>query len=52
MQFAYFTRSDNHYADNRRGANQLIADIRRATAGAGCSRRSRGSDAMPITLDP
>ncbi len=27
MQFGYFTLSDNHYVDNRRGANQLIADI-------------------------
>src|SRR5579863_9180830 len=27
MQFGYFTLSDNHYLDNRRGANQLIADI-------------------------
>jgi alkanesulfonate monooxygenase SsuD/methylene tetrahydromethanopterin reductase-like flavin-dependent oxidoreductase (luciferase family) len=27
MQFGYFTLSDNHYIDNRRGANQLIADI-------------------------
>ena len=25
MQFGYFTLSDNHYADNRRGANALIA---------------------------
>jgi hypothetical protein len=32
MQFGYFTLSDNHYADNRRSANQLIAHIRRATA--------------------
>ncbi len=27
MQFGYFTLSDNHYLDNRRSANQLIADI-------------------------
>jgi alkanesulfonate monooxygenase SsuD/methylene tetrahydromethanopterin reductase-like flavin-dependent oxidoreductase (luciferase family) len=27
MQFGYFTLSDNHYVDNRRSANQLIADI-------------------------
>src|ERR1700746_487254 len=27
MQFGYFTLSDNHYRDNSRGANQLIADI-------------------------
>jgi len=27
MQFGYFTLSDNHYVDNRRPANQLIADI-------------------------
>jgi alkanesulfonate monooxygenase SsuD/methylene tetrahydromethanopterin reductase-like flavin-dependent oxidoreductase (luciferase family) len=27
MQFGYFTLSDNHYVDNRRNANQLIADI-------------------------
>jgi alkanesulfonate monooxygenase SsuD/methylene tetrahydromethanopterin reductase-like flavin-dependent oxidoreductase (luciferase family) len=27
MQFGYFTLSDNHYRDNRRSANQLIADI-------------------------
>jgi len=27
MQFGYFTLSDNHYIDNRRGANQLVADI-------------------------
>jgi alkanesulfonate monooxygenase SsuD/methylene tetrahydromethanopterin reductase-like flavin-dependent oxidoreductase (luciferase family) len=27
MKFGYFTLSDNHYVDNRRGANQLIADI-------------------------
>ena len=27
MQFGYFTLSDNHYADNRRDANQLVADI-------------------------
>ena len=27
MQFGYFTLSDNHYLDNRRGANQLVADI-------------------------
>src|ERR1051325_10139904 len=27
MQFGYFTLSDNHYADNRRGANQFVADI-------------------------
>ncbi len=27
MQFGYFTLSDNHYVDNRRGANRLIADI-------------------------
>ena len=27
MQFGYFALSDNHYVDNRRGANQLIADI-------------------------
>ena len=27
MQFGYFTLSDNHYADNRRSANQFVADI-------------------------
>src|SRR5213080_1133842 len=27
MEFGYFTLSDNHYADNRRDANQLVADI-------------------------
>jgi len=27
MQFGYFTLSDNHYVDNRRGANELVADI-------------------------
>jgi alkanesulfonate monooxygenase SsuD/methylene tetrahydromethanopterin reductase-like flavin-dependent oxidoreductase (luciferase family) len=27
VQFGYFTLSDNHYVDNRRSANQLIADI-------------------------
>ncbi|HVB16617.1 MAG TPA: LLM class flavin-dependent oxidoreductase [Stellaceae bacterium] len=27
MQFGYFTLSDNNYADNRRGANQFVADI-------------------------
>ncbi len=27
MQFGYFTLSDNHYRDNARSANQLIADI-------------------------
>jgi alkanesulfonate monooxygenase SsuD/methylene tetrahydromethanopterin reductase-like flavin-dependent oxidoreductase (luciferase family) len=27
MQFGYFTLSDNHYVDNRRGANQLVGDI-------------------------
>ncbi|HZK92254.1 MAG TPA: LLM class flavin-dependent oxidoreductase [Stellaceae bacterium] len=27
MQFGYFTLSDNHYQDNTRTANQLIADI-------------------------
>jgi alkanesulfonate monooxygenase SsuD/methylene tetrahydromethanopterin reductase-like flavin-dependent oxidoreductase (luciferase family) len=27
MQFGYFTLSDNHYEGNRRGANQLVADI-------------------------
>ena len=27
MQFGYFTLSDNHYVGNRRGANELIADI-------------------------
>ena len=27
MQFGYFTLSDNDYADNRRSANQLVADI-------------------------
>ena len=27
MQFGYFTLSDNHYADNRRGANEFVADI-------------------------
>ena len=27
MKFGYFTLSDNHYRDNRRSANQLIADI-------------------------
>jgi len=27
MKFGYFTLSDNHYVDNRRGANEFIADI-------------------------
>ena len=27
MQFGYFTLSDNHYENNPRPANQLIADI-------------------------
>ena len=27
MQFGYFTLSDNHYDDNRRAANDFIADI-------------------------
>ena len=27
MEFGYFTLSDNHYADNRRSANQFVADI-------------------------
>src|SRR5229473_5289725 len=27
MQFGYFTLSDNHYVDNQRSANALIADI-------------------------
>src|SRR5215472_1006293 len=27
MQFGYFTLSDNHYRDNQRAPNQLIADI-------------------------
>ena len=27
MQFGYFTLSDNHYVDNKRSANQLVADI-------------------------
>ncbi|MGD9615527.1 MAG: LLM class flavin-dependent oxidoreductase [Alphaproteobacteria bacterium] len=27
MKFGYFTLSDNNYADNRRSANQLVADI-------------------------
>ena len=27
MQFGYFTLSDNHYRDNRRGANEFVADI-------------------------
>src|SRR6202023_2624503 len=27
MKFGYFTLSDNHYVDNRRSANQLVADI-------------------------
>ena len=27
MDFGYFTLSDNHYTDNRRSANQLVADI-------------------------
>ena len=27
MQFGYFTLSDNHYDDNKRGANQFVADI-------------------------
>lgn len=26
-KFGYFTRSDNHYVDNRRDANELIANI-------------------------
>ena len=27
MEFGYFTLSDNHYDDNKRGANQFVADI-------------------------
>jgi len=27
MEFGYFTLSDNHYENNRRGANQFVADI-------------------------
>src|ERR1700739_4448731 len=27
MDFGYFTLSDNHYLDTRRGANEYIADI-------------------------
>ena len=27
MRFGYFTLSDNHYDDNRRGANEFVADI-------------------------
>jgi len=27
MQFGYFTLSDNNYTDNRRGANEFVADI-------------------------
>jgi len=27
MNFGYFTLSDNHYRDNRRGANEFVADI-------------------------
>lgn len=27
MQFGYFTLRDNHSADNRSSANQLVADI-------------------------
>ena len=27
MEFGYFTLSDNHYEDNRRTANQFVADI-------------------------
>src|SRR4051794_13489873 len=27
MEFGYFTLSDNHYRDNRRGANELVAEI-------------------------
>ena len=27
MDFGYFTLSDNHYRDNRRGANEFVADI-------------------------
>ncbi len=27
MQFGYFTLSDNHNVDNRRGANELNSDI-------------------------
>src|SRR5215212_8752285 len=27
MKFGYFTLSDNHYVDNRRSANQFVADI-------------------------
>jgi len=27
MEFGYFTLSDNHYVDNKRAANQFIADI-------------------------
>jgi alkanesulfonate monooxygenase SsuD/methylene tetrahydromethanopterin reductase-like flavin-dependent oxidoreductase (luciferase family) len=27
MEFGYFTLSDNHYDDNNRSANQLVADI-------------------------
>src|SRR5271165_2431583 len=27
MKFGYFTLSDNHYDDNKRGANEFVADI-------------------------
>jgi alkanesulfonate monooxygenase SsuD/methylene tetrahydromethanopterin reductase-like flavin-dependent oxidoreductase (luciferase family) len=27
MEFGYFTLSDNHYADNPRGANEFVANI-------------------------
>ncbi len=27
MQFGYFTLSDNHYENNPRTANRLVADI-------------------------
>src|SRR5271169_3254492 len=27
VEFGYFTLSDNHYEDNRRGANEFVADI-------------------------
>jgi hypothetical protein len=33
MKFGYFTLSDNHYADNRRSPNALIADILDEAAG-------------------
>ena len=33
MKFGYFTLSDNHYADNRRSPNALIADILDEVAG-------------------